>query len=439
MKRIAISLFIVMATLAGCASQQPYLRLRSAPIPTTSVGRPTFTPSGLRFDVTTVCHIEVVEHWCPLSNPKCQPDPEVRKSEITSCPKDVEVKDVSVRAPWGQVYPAIVTSGRLDAKIEWSTVGVDPLDEESTAILRAAWTVHSEDGLVDASIDPTEAEVHALRQLLGQPGETELASAAAGEHAQLTAAFVTEPGADGGNRVGLAVTNKGPDPAYKVIAQLRSSSTALHGLQLSFGRINKGETKTRIKDIAAGDGDDPNPTVVAAVTATNAAPVSATSRVRLATAKPLHLQLACALIDKEPAPGQRVRVQCESINEGTQVVRGVAYQLAIDKSAAITVPGPAVLAAREHAKFELVPTLPASAKLGSSLLIIVTMTAPDVPPVQQQIAVEVVEFHGMCKQGKLTRDAYRKKRKRLEAALAARALSQDEFDKYDSELVSCIE
>jgi len=31
------------------------------------------------------------------------------------------------------------------------------------------------------------------------------------------------------------------------------------------------------------------------------------------------------------------------------------------------------------------------------------------------------------------------KRKRREAALAAGALSQDEFDDYDSELVSCIE
>lgn len=225
-----------------------------------------------------------------------------------------------------------------------------------------------------------------------------------------------------------------------MIAKLRSSSIALHGVQLLFGRINKGETKTRAKDIPVGDGEEPNPTVVAAVTATNAALASATGRVRLTAAKPhIELQLACSLLDKEPAPGQRVRVQCEAINAGAQATRGVTYELAIDKSAAITVPGPSALAAHARAKFELVPTLPAKAKLGSSLQITITMTAPDMAPVQQHIAVEVVESHGMCKQGKLTRDAYRKKRKRLEAALAAGALSQDEFDKYDSELVSCIE
>jgi len=43
------------------------------------------------------------------------------------------------------------------------------------------------------------------------------------------------------------------------------------------------------------------------------------------------------------------------------------------------------------------------------------------------------------RQGPLTRDAYRIKRKRLQAALAAGALSQEEFDGYDSEMVCCIE
>jgi len=436
---ISICLGVVLSVILGCAPR-PYLQLRGAPIPTTSVGRPVFDASGLRLDITTTCKVAVVEHWCPLTNPRCRANPEMHKFESATCPKDVEVNEVSVRAPWGQVYPATVASGVLAVPIDWKSVNVDPFDEQASSVLRAAWVAHSEDGLVDASVEPTEGETRALRELLGVSIEGELASGTAGERTELVAAFATQVDADGGNRVSLAVTNKGPAPAYKVMAQLRSSSTALHGIQLSFGRIDKGETKTRTKDIDVGEGDERNPTVVAAVTAVNASPTSAKSRIRLATAKPrVELQLACSLIDREPAPGQRVRVHCEAINAGERGVRGVSYQLAIDESASITVPGPAVLGAHARTKFELLPTLPSSAKLGSSLQITITMSAPDMVPVAQRVAVEVVAFHGMCKQGKLTRDEYRKKRKRLESALAAGALSQDEFDKYDSELVSCIE
>lgn len=439
MMHTSIFLGVALSVALGCAPR-PYLQLRGAPMPTTSVGRPVFDASGLRLDIATTCRVAVVEHWCPLTNPRCRADPELHRFESAACPKDVDVNEVSVRAPWGQVYPAKVVSGVLAAPIDWKAVTVDPFDEQSSSVLRAAWVAHSEDGLVDASIEPTEGEIHALRELLGVSMEDEPPSGTAGERTQLVAAFATEADADGGNRVSLVVTNKGTAPAYKVIAQLRSSSTALHGIQLWFGRIDKGETKTRTKDIDVGDGDERNPTVVAAVTAANAAPTSAKTRIRLATAKPrVELQLACVLVDREPAPGQRVRVQCEAINAGERAARGVNYQLAIDESASITVPGPAVLGARARAKFELLPTLPSSAKLGSSLQITITMSAPDMAPVTQRVAVEVVEFHGMCKQGKLTRDEYRKKRKRLESALAAGALSQDEFDKYDSELVSCIE
>ena len=116
---------------------------------------------------------------------------------------------------------------------------------------------------------------------------------------------------------------------------LRSSSAALHGLQLSFGRIEPGETLTRTRDVAlASQADEVDPTVVAVVTSGNAPPASATSKLRLATEAPLH---------------------------------------------------------------------------------------------------------GLCERGALTRDAYRIKRNSLEAALAAAALTQQEFDRYDAALVRCIE
>jgi hypothetical protein len=440
MKRAYLSFaIVVLAGLGGCVPE-PYMRLRGAVSSTTSVKQPTFEVSGLRMNVTAECHVSIVEHWCPLTDPQCRPNPTVVKNEPAACPKDLAPGNVSLRAPWGQVYQGAIAAGVLDVKIDWKTAGVDPLADRDPAMLRTGWVVHSEDGLVDAPLELTDEDVRAMLTTIGNVTGNDYGDAPAGEHATLTAAFSNEPGT-GANRIVLSVTNRGPDAAYKVVAHLKSSSTALHGLQLSFGRINRGDTKTKTKDIAnVGETDELNPTVVAAVTSSNAAPTSASSKIRLNKhVRAVLLQLSCTSLDKEPAPGQRLRVQCESTNPGNEPVRGVSYQVAIDKAAATPAVGPAELAPHEHRKFELAPTLPANAKLGSSLRITITMNAPDAPPVQQQIAIEVVEFHGICKQGKLTRDAYRIKRKRLQDALAAKALTQEEFDTYDSEMVSCIE
>ncbi|HEX3475038.1 MAG TPA: serine/threonine-protein kinase [Kofleriaceae bacterium] len=159
--------------------------------------------------------------------------------------------------------------------------------------------------------------------------------APAGPHAALTAVLSSDASHGGVNRIVLSVTNRGPDPAYGVVAQLRSSSAALHGLQLSFGRIEPGETLARTRDVAlASKADEIDPTVVTAVTSDNAPPVSATGKLRLATE---------------------------------------------------------------------------------------------------------VTVHDPCQRGTLTRDAYRIKRDALAAALAAAALTQQEFDRDDAALVSCIE
>lgn len=366
MKRAYLSFaIVVLAGFGGCVPE-PYMRLKGAVSSTTLVKQPTFEATGLRLHVTVECHVSTVEHWCPLTDPQCRPNPTVVKNEPAACPKNLASGHVSLRAPWGQVYQGVIAAGVLEVKIDWNAAGVDPLADRDLATLRTGWVVHSEDGLVDAPLELTDDEVHAMLVAVGNVTDRDYSDAPAGEHAALTAALSNEPGTGGANRIVLSVTNRGPDAAYKVVEHLKSSSTALHGLQLSFGRVKRGETKTKTKDIATvGENDELNPTVVAAVTSSNAAFASASGRIRLTKrVRAVPLQLSCASLDKESAPGQRLRIQCESTNPSEDMVRGVSYQVAIDKAAATPATGPAELASHAKLQFELAPTLPANAKLG---------------------------------------------------------------------------
>jgi hypothetical protein len=464
MKRVYI-LFVVAVVLLFCACSE-------TPGPVfahTSVKQPVFDVTGLRLSVAVECQ-RTVRHWYLWAT---SPVP-------AECPKQLMAGDISLRTPWGQVYRGTVAleaavpivqqrsnpvehgvdsgvyqptqpppplrhsiAGVLALKIDWKTSGVDPLRLPDTAKFQGGWAVFSKDGQVNASLTLSHDEIRSMLAAIGQALGGDDAVGRADEHATLTAKLSNETDAGGANRIMLSVTNQGPDPAYKVVAQLRSSSTAIHGAQLSFGRINRGETKNRIAQLSGiSDADELNPTVVAAVTSSNAPPATTSSRLRLTAAKHPHLvplQLSCAPVDKELMLGQRLRIQCESTNPGEILVRGVSLQVAVGTAAVTPAAGPMEVAPHGHVKFEFTPTLPANVKTGSSVPITITMTAPDATPVQQQIAVRIIEAPGVCKQGKLTRDVYRIKRKRLQDALASGALTQGEFDNYDAEMVGCLE
>lgn len=436
----------------------------------TSVKQPIFDAAGLRLHITVECQHTATEHTA---------------AKPAACPTTPIPADVSLRTPWGRMYqgsvvfeaaaphvvrspgpaehgagagrsqPAVaaaprrsdLVAGVLAVKIDWKVSGVDPLGVLDASMFRSGWLVVSKDGRVNAPLIITNDEVRSMLTVIGEasggaaPGDDDVGRA--DEHAALTAKLTNDLDPSGANRIILSITNQGPDPAYKVVAQLRSSATAIHGIQLSFGRINRGETKHRFSSISmTSDTDEPNPMVSAAVSSGNAPPSTTNSRLHLTAVtrpRPVPLQLACSSLDPEAVPGQRLRLQCESTNTGEAPIRGMSYQLAIGKAAATPASGPAELAARAHVKFELTPTLPSNVPAGSSAPITITIDAPDFLPMQQQITVRISESRGVCKQGKLTREAYRTKRKRLQDALAAKTLTQQEFDTYDAEMVSCLE
>ncbi|TMQ28509.1 MAG: hypothetical protein E6J90_00460, partial [Deltaproteobacteria bacterium] len=128
----------------------------------------------------------------------------------------------------------------------------------------------------------TDDELDALLVAIWHVTGNDYSEARAGERAVLTVEVSNEPGADDENHVVVSVTNRGTSPAYKVVAHLKSKVKRLEGIKLSFGRIDRAETKRKTKTLGmAGETDEPNPTVVVEVTSSNAPPASASNTIRL--------------------------------------------------------------------------------------------------------------------------------------------------------------
>jgi hypothetical protein len=442
---------LLSATLAACGPAAPYAVVRGVPsLMSTETRDVRFSETGFRAVIVARCGRAVIENWCAPSVPECRPDPITVRREEVLCPADLQVigSEVRIRSPWGVVYPGITDSaGVATVGIDWATSGIDPLAAESRELLRSGWTLNAGVGDEGTPITLAEAEVETILTLIGEATDTQYTAGAANERAALTAEFVdVAPMAAGGwVTLTLSVRNDGPDPAYRTIAKLRSSIDALHGLQFSFGRIDAGQTKVRSRQVVVpADVDDRSPLVVAAVSYFNGESVSTQKRytviddpTQIAKSEQ-GLVLQCKLAAAEVAPGERVRIQCDVRNTAAVAARDLRFSVAVDGVTAPNV-GPKELAAGDQVSVELVGAAPAEARQGASLLVVVGVEAPGLTRAEKTLSVGVASFTGMCQQGKLTREQYRAKRKRLEAALAADALTQKEFDDYDAELLGCLE
>jgi hypothetical protein len=331
-------------------------------------------------------------------------------------------------------------------KIDWAATGVSPDEPPEETRLEKEWSVRSEDDRLNVALSLSREEVRGFMALIGQASSASQGAAPAvhaDEHAALVVTISSEFDEKGTNRLTVSVTNQGPDPAYDVATQVKSSSNVIHGIHLSLGRVNRGETKKSVKRLLPTcDAGDLDPMVVVTAGASNAPAVTASSRLRLAASKnpgTVPLQLSCAAIEKDAAPGQRLHVHCESTNSGDNSIRCVSASIALGTAAATPADGVPEISPHASVPLDFTPTLPAGAKAGSSLPITVTIKAPDLPPMEQQISVQITSVRGACKQGMLTREAYLAKRKRLQGALDSGGLSQQEFDRYDAENVSCLE
>ena len=83
--------------------------------------------------------------------------------------------------------------------------------------------------------------------------------------------------------------------------------------------------------------------------------------------------------------------------------------------------------------------IPADATLDQELTIEVTAADADVTARATTRVRVIVRRPGLCPTGRLDRAEYLAKRRRLEEARAAGDLTADEFDRYDAELVGCLD
>lgn len=445
MQRTCLSIALVsLAAWCGCV-HEPYLRLIGTVQSTVEVSLPAFDSSGLRLNLSAVsCQVTVVEHWCPVDDPQCRPDPTVTKDEPAVCPQTAVPGKFSLHTPWGQVYSGAAVAGVLGVKIDWKAASFDTVNGVA---LHTGWSVHSDDGAmnVDAKLSLTDAQVTALLAAVRNATGNDYSDAPAGERASIGVVVSSTPIPDDANHVVVSVTNHGPTSAYRVVAQFKSRTPALQGIKLPFGRIGPGETKQRATDIPTPQ--DAVAQIDVEAMSSNATPALAPHGIRLTPKRvsaapppppPPPPQLSCSAPASQVPPGKRLRVPCEASNPGDQPVNGVTYKVAIASDAPTSASGPADLA--PHAapsKFDVDVTLPSNVTPGV-VQVIVTASAPDRPPVQQDIPVNVVEPHRLCKPGDLTIEDYRRKHKLLEEDRAAGNLTKEEFNDVLAELWTCV-
>lgn len=352
--------------------------------------------------------------------------------------------EVVAHTPWGQDVPGTwIDAGHVAFHIDWKAVELDPLAEDAAAMVQRPWTVSG------TTWTPTAAEAAAVLQQIGRATETETDLARGGAPPKLEVSkFEVEGDAlhvGDANTLVVTIANRGAGPAYRVVAMLRSSVAALHGKRLSFGLIKPGAEKVRRLTVTLPDAEAAKDTMlVLAITEGNgAAPANVNHRVAIApsTASPV-LAVQCTGVDKKPVrpdldAGQTFKLRCTINNTGNADARRVELEVAVaggkpSRSA------PVAVTASGHFAFDVPVLVPRSLPIDAPVEIAITVRDRDSGRSARTSFTGVVRKPKLCTPGQLTQAQYQAKIADLRAALSAQALTQEEFDRYDAELINCL-
>jgi hypothetical protein len=401
---------------------------------------------GVLLVLAAQCQRQIRDVWCSPKVVSCSTPPTVRK-EVIACPDDLgfQHKQVWLRAPWQRDYEATSdATGTVEIPVDWASTGIDPMGDDAAQQLSIGWEVSFTGTGAWTPLSLKPEAIERMRAAIGAATDTQYEVGAANEKAALSMELGAEPAFVLGQSgtLSLKISNSGPQPAYRVIAKLRSSVEVFHGKQISFGRIDPGKSKVKTREIAIPPQlEDRSAVVAAEITYFNGDRLEVKKRFEIASSKPVEpprgLALECKLVKAEVASGGRVPVECELRNASNEAVRGLTATVAVGDAVSKNLV-PQSLAGAGPMKLELAGTVPATEKQGAMVPVVIRISAQKLPAVEKTLYVRVAQSATRC-QKRLTRDEYKKKRKILQDALRAGNLTQQEFDKYDAENVSCLE
>lgn len=360
--------------------------------------------------------------------------------------------DAVLTTPWGRTLRGVSDAPDIDGRTtlrfpaDARVVQLDPLDRR-TWKLGEPWRIRHPMWVEDFIWTPTEADLEPFVVAIGAGLGVDATSAPALQPPELLVTNLNASNgeilAGGPSTIELAVQNRGHGPAYRVTATIRSSLDQLHGLQFSFGKIDAGATAIRRARVELAENTEETSAMLVVVfsEANGFAPANFSRRfpVRVVATAP-RLAVACrtASGDVEVDAGEIVRLRCEVRNEGGRLATAVTTTASVGGQRAAS--RATDIAPRAAETVEVPVRIPTGASIDQQLLI--DVVAAEAAKGGQRATARVavtIRRPRVCPSGKLTRAEYRTKRAELDRARAAGDLTAEEFDRYDAELVGCLD
>ncbi len=355
-----------------------------------------------------------------------------------------------VVAPWGQAFgPPGVELDRLRFRIDWRTAGIDPLAGSDPAVLKKPWRFTADNARSDLIWTPDVRDSSAMLVAIGEATDTQI------EVADVTAPpklvvndvhFESELRNGTRSELVVTVTNQGAGAAYRLVGGARSNLPALHGLRFSFGRLKPGQSKTRrtVVTVPRANNEAQALVVLAFEEAHRYTPAQTSTRfpVRPAVDQAV-LAMTCSLdglTGDRPRvdAGMTVHVTCVVRNEGA-AARGIRLHAKVAENPTVLFSEPFDLGADRSFSATLPLEVPRDAKL-DSLLRVKLWAGDDASGVQADVVLTLeIARPQICPGGKISRARFDEKRTELRRKLDAGLISKEDFERYEAELVGCME
>jgi hypothetical protein len=341
--------------------------------------------------------------------------------------------------PWGAAVPGVWSdTSHLLFRVNWD-LDVPYVQEDLLALLSGPWKIT---GLT------WQPSTDSARRFLGLVHDAASIVVPGDLHPHLEVTRFEVGGgalqAGGQSTLSVELVNHGQGPAYRVTATVQSGVLS-HGRRLEFGTIKPNTARLRgIRLTLPATETAPDAMLVVAFDEGNGfSPVSVSRRVPIVppvTAPVLAAQCWVPGRNRERPEldaGEDVVVRCVVHNTGTGAA-SVVLEATIDGVASKRVSPATRIAPADRATLDLVLGIPRGLALDSAVQLTITARDNAFARSAKAAIVGVIRQPKLCAVGQLTHAQYHAKLAELRAAMAAGDLTQAQLDRYDAELVACL-